>query len=230
LSRTESCRYRAVSHPRIVSGRHPQRGPRINGRHSSYGWLQLPSTTAGVLAVTLVRGCPLPTDRCSDLRVYVFSMSISKRSGSIRPRTLGVSVPLAMTRHGLFPAGATNPSPLPTVLFGAQHLQGRLHPLPLHLACLRAYASTCPLPSTPQGSILGSRLTIAQAGLPPARTRGLARPNYPLNLIERFWKFFKRQVLHMPSVLRRSQCARRTVALAADRELREHPSIFETRN
>ena len=42
-----------------------------------------------------------------------------------------------------------------------------------------AYASTCPLPSTPQGSILGSRLTITQAGLAPARTRGLARPHCP---------------------------------------------------
>jgi hypothetical protein len=91
----------------------------------------------------------------------------------------GAPVPLAMTRHGLLPAGGTNPSALPTVLFGGQHLQGRLHPLPLHLACFPAYASTCPLPSTPQGSILGSRLTITQAGLPPARTRGLARPHCP---------------------------------------------------
>jgi hypothetical protein len=69
----------------------------------------------------------------------------------------------------------------PTILFGAQHLQGRLHPLPLHLACFRAYASTCPLPSTPQGSILGSRLTITQAGFTPARSRGLARPHCPRN-------------------------------------------------
>jgi hypothetical protein len=69
----------------------------------------------------------------------------------------------------------------PTILFGAQHLQGRLHPLPLHLACFRAYASTRLLPVTPQGSILGSRLTITQAGLPPARTRGLARPHCPRN-------------------------------------------------
>ncbi len=93
----------------------------------------------------------------------------------------GVSVPLAIAQHGLLPAGGTNPSALPTVLYGAQHLQGRLHPLPLHLACFRAYASTCPLPSTPQGSILGSRRTITQAGFPPARTRGLARPHCPRN-------------------------------------------------
>ena len=68
----------------------------------------------------------------------------------------------------------------PTKIFGAQHLQGRLHPLPLHLACFRAYASTRLLPVAPQGSILGSRLTITQAGLAPARTRGLARPHWPL--------------------------------------------------
>jgi len=68
----------------------------------------------------------------------------------------------------------------PTKIFGAQHLQGRLHPLPLHLACFRTYASTRLLPAAPQGSILGSRLTITQAGLAPARTRGLARPHCPL--------------------------------------------------
>ena len=67
----------------------------------------------------------------------------------------------------------------PTKIFGAQHLQGRLHPLPLHLACFRAYASTRLLPAVPQGSILGSRLTITQAGFSPARTRGLARPHCP---------------------------------------------------
>ncbi len=67
----------------------------------------------------------------------------------------------------------------PTKIFGAQHLQGRHRPLPLHLACFRAYASTRLLPVAPQGSILGSRLTITQAGLAPTRTRGLARPHCP---------------------------------------------------
>ena len=73
----------------------------------------------------------------------------------------------------------------PTKPFGAQHLQGRLHPLPLHLACFRAYTSTRLLPDAPQGSILGSRRTITQAGLSPARTRDLARPHCPL-----FHRFF----------------------------------------
>ncbi len=98
----------------------------------------------------------------------------------------GAPVPLAMTRHGLLPAGGTNPSALPTVLFGAQHLKGRLHPLPLHLACASAEASTRLLPVTQQGSILGSRLTITQAGFTPARSRGLARPHCPRNSTTRF--------------------------------------------
>jgi hypothetical protein len=76
------------------------------------------------------------------------------------------------------PAGQTRRHS-PTKIFGAQHLQGRLHPLPLHLACLSAEASTRLLPAVPQGSILGSRLTITQAGSSPARTRGLARPHCP---------------------------------------------------
>ena len=68
-------------------------------------------------------------------------------------------------------------------LFGAQSLQGRLHRLPLHLAGFRAYASTRRLPAPPPGSILGSRRTMTQAGVPPARTRGLARPHCPLFLL-----------------------------------------------
>jgi hypothetical protein len=50
---------------------------------------------------------------------------------------------------------------------------------PRLLSCLRM---TRLLPVTPQGSILGSRLTITQAGLAPARTRGLARPHCPFSL------------------------------------------------
>ncbi|EIC22616.1 hypothetical protein Thi970DRAFT_02892 [Thiorhodovibrio frisius] len=74
-------------------------------------------------------------------------------------------MPLTLTRHGVLPAGGTNPSALSDIIFGALHLQGRLHPLPLHLACFHAYAWTRLLPFVPQGSILGSRLTITQAGL-----------------------------------------------------------------
>jgi hypothetical protein len=81
----QSSRCRAVFHSRVVSGRHPNARPRITRRHSSYGWLRLPRTTARVLAFTLVRGCPPPADRCADLPGYhVFSMS-----GSTRPRTPG---------------------------------------------------------------------------------------------------------------------------------------------
>jgi hypothetical protein len=40
----------------------------------------------------------------------------------------GVPMPLARARHGLLPAGGTNPSALSDSIFGAQHLQGRHHP------------------------------------------------------------------------------------------------------
>ncbi len=96
-------------------------------------------------------------------------------------------MPLASARHALLPAGGPSPSALSNQTFGALHLQGRHHPLPLHLACLSAEASARLLPVTPQGSILGSRLTITQAGLAPARTRGLARPHWPLIRHLRAW-------------------------------------------
>jgi hypothetical protein len=64
----------------------------------------------------------------------------------------------------------------PNDFFGAPHLQGRHHPLPLHLACFRAYASTGPLPRRLQGSIPGSWLAITRAGFSPARMCGIAKP------------------------------------------------------
>jgi hypothetical protein len=81
----KSSRRRAVCRSRVVSNRHPQCCARITGCQRSYGWLRLPSTTTRVLALTLVHGCPPPTDRRLDLPGYrVFSMS-----GSTRPRTPG---------------------------------------------------------------------------------------------------------------------------------------------
>ena len=75
-------------------------------------------------------------------------------------------MPLTMTRHALLPAGGTNPSALSDKFFsGLYTFRGGFHPLPLHLACFHAYASTRLLPSAPQGLILGSRLTTTQAGL-----------------------------------------------------------------
>ncbi len=104
-------------------------------------------------------------------------------SGSIRPRTPGSTRIARHTAIRIVACRGAKPVGTPDAkIFGAQHLQGRHHPLPLHLACFRAYASTRPLPATPQGSILGSRRTITQAGVPPARTRGLARPHWPLIL------------------------------------------------
>jgi hypothetical protein len=55
----------------------------------------------------------------------------------------------------------------------------------IHAGCFRNYASVRLFPDAPRGSISGSRLTITQAGLSPARRRNLARPHYPASSM---WK------------------------------------------
>ena len=59
-------------------------------------------------------------------------------------------------------------------------LHGRLHPVPLRLACFRAYASSSPLPANLQGSIPHPWLAIIWAGLSPAGTRDIAMPQQRL--------------------------------------------------
>ncbi len=124
----------------------------------------------------LVHGFPLPADRYTDLP----GDHMLSTSGSIRPRTPGST---RANRHSATRIVACRRGQTRRhsrrKLFGVQHLQGRLHPLPLHLAFFRAYASTRLLPVAPQGSIPGSWLAITQAGVPPARPRGLARPHCP---------------------------------------------------
>jgi hypothetical protein len=51
--------------------------------------------------------------------------------------------------------------------FGTQHLHGRLYPLPLLLACFRAYASSALLPAHLQGSIPDPWLAVTEAGSHP---------------------------------------------------------------
>ena len=60
--------------------------------------------------------------------------------------------------------------------FGTFHLHGRLHPVPLRLACFRAYASSTPLPEHLQGSIPDPWLAVIWAGFPPAGFHGIAMP------------------------------------------------------
>jgi hypothetical protein len=60
--------------------------------------------------------------------------------------------------------------------FGTQHLHGRHYPLPLLLACFRAYASNTVLPPHLQGSIPGPWLAVTGAGFSPARICSLAQP------------------------------------------------------
>lgn len=60
--------------------------------------------------------------------------------------------------------------------FGTPHLHGRRYPLPLLLACFRAYASSARLPARLQGSIPGPWLAVTGAGFTPARIGGIAQP------------------------------------------------------
>ena len=149
----------------------------MTGNQHDYRWLRRPRPTARVLAFFACSRVPAPC---------------GPRRGPPRlPRILNVRLDMAWDpgehRHRLpsrdtdcgLPEGQTRRHS-PTKFFGAQHLQGRLHPLPLHLACFRAYASTRPLPVAPQGSILGSRLTITQVGFAPTRLRDIAKPHCPL--------------------------------------------------
>ena len=152
----------------------PLRSTSITRLQRYYGWLRLPRTAARVLALYTcsrvpasgepMRGSPwLP--RVLNVRLDT-AWDPGEYAYRSPKRSTGCCLPEGQTRRHS-----------PTKIFGAQHLQGRLHPLPLHLACFRAYASTRLLPAAPQGSILGSWLATTQVGLAPTRTRGLARPH-----------------------------------------------------
>ena len=98
-------------------------------------------------------------------------------------------------RHGLGPRGVLAPLAIaPVVAYRRDKTVGTHQPKLSGLNTFRVgitrYLCTSPavVPThrraryrSPQGSILGSRLTITQAGLLPARTRGLARPHCPRN-------------------------------------------------
>ena len=136
---------------------------RLSRFFSFVGFIIEPESKPGSHRCRLRAPCVWPSARCVAIRLkrlrFVVAGKILSASdhGEYRRHS-----PLRSTGCCL-PAGQ-NRRHSPTKTFGAQHLQGRHHPLPLHLACFRAYASTRPLPATPQGSILGSRLTITQAG------------------------------------------------------------------
>jgi hypothetical protein len=60
--------------------------------------------------------------------------------------------------------------------FGTPHLHGRRYPLPLLLACFRAYASSALLPACLQGSIPGPWRAVTGTGFPPVRIGSIAQP------------------------------------------------------
>lgn len=70
--------------------------------------------------------------------------------------------------------------------FGTPHLHGRHYPLPLLLACFRAYASSALLPAHLQGSIPGPWLAVTGTGFAPVRIGGIAQPQPSLTLITRW--------------------------------------------
>ena len=81
-------------------------------------------------------------------------------------------------------AGVLKPSALFNGYFGTYHLHGRHYPLPLLLACFRAYASSNLLPSYLQGSIPGLWLAVTGTGFPPARICDIAQPQPKLTLVQ----------------------------------------------
>jgi len=99
---------------------------------------------------------------------------------ALRPRGVSLHSPyrartcclLAPVRH----------RPLPTRdISGLNTFTVGFHPLPLHLAFSRAYASSILLPARLQGSIPGPRLPVTWAGFPPAGLRDLARPQHRMS-------------------------------------------------
>ncbi len=161
---------------RVISNRHPFAPPALPGLIATMDGSDFRMPPPATSLLTLVDGCPLPADRLADLLGY----RLLSMSGSTRPRTPGSTphhLPWRSGGRGL-PVGQYRRHS-PAEFFGALHLQGRLHPLPLHLACFRAYASACLLPVTRQGSIPGSWLAFTRAGFSPARVGGIAKPHCP---------------------------------------------------
>ena len=159
----------------------PLRSARITRHPRYYGWLRLPHIPARVLAFHTcsrvpapcgpIRGSPrLPPTR--NVRLDTAS-DPGEYPRHLPSRSSGCCLPEGQARRHS-----------PSEFFGALHLQGRHHPLPLHLACFRAYASTRLLPDAQQGSILGSWLAITQVGFTPTKVRGIAKPLLsPISLI-----------------------------------------------
>jgi len=112
-----------------------------------------PASTLLWMAPTSTHHCPCPRSyTCSSVPTSGRPM----RGSPWFPRALNVRLdtasdpgeyqrrsPLRSTGCCL-PGGQTRRHS-PTKIFGAQHLQGRLHPLPLHLACLSGLRTDSPV-------------------------------------------------------------------------------------
>ena len=130
---------------------------------------------------TLVGGCAV---LCADSRISMVTACSS--SSSMR-----LLIPGAAAQARQFAWAPVACQRLETIglpqcgLFGTFHLHGRLHPLPLRLACFRAYASSAPLLLHLQGSIPDPWLAAIWAGLSPAGSCSIAMPQPRLDPVLR---------------------------------------------
>ena len=172
--------------PRRAAGARRRSSPRSRsaaaGRsHKEFSCLLLVTPTSA-----LRRPCPRLLSLFSGARLQRTETRISSVTAhsqcqarhGLGPR--GAPTPLAVARYRIVacrrdkPVGTHPPnlSGLNTFKVGSTR---SLYTSPAH----QADASTRPLPFAPQGSILGSRLTITPVGFPPTRLRDIAKPHCP---------------------------------------------------
>jgi len=156
----------------VISRRRPFAPPALPGFIATMGAsdFRVPMTSSSL--ARLVRGCAMP---CATTRISTVTACSS--SSSMR-----LHIPGAATQPCRHACAAVACQRLETIglppcgHFGTLHLHGRLHPVPLRLACFRAYASSSPSPENLQGSIPDPWLAVICAGLSPAGTNGIAMP------------------------------------------------------
>ena len=151
----------------------PLRSRRITSVHHYYRRLRLPLATAPVLAVYTCRGVrTVPHRRKGSpglLPILAVKLEAAFDPGWAHPACLSTGCAVACWRLDTI-------GPFQRGHFGTQHLHGRHYPLPLLLACFRAYASNTMSPSHLQGSIPGPWLAVTEAGFTPARICNIAQP------------------------------------------------------
>ena len=139
--------------------------------HRYYGRLRLPTNLLPSSLFRLVGECACAQAVGSPglLPILVVRLGAAFDPGWAWPACLGTGHTVACWRLETI-------GPFQRGHYGTQHLHGRRYPLPLLLACFRAYASSAPLPAHLQGSIPGPWLAVTGAGFPPVRIGSIAQP------------------------------------------------------